>query len=85
MKLLGCCSFFFPPPFVLNCMHANGFIDYFGGVWKDLPEKVFCTKSQGGNEKNAYQSVKKNKIAQVCGINFQGTKKGCFQEPLMQS
>lgn len=29
--------------------------------------------------------LKKNKIAQVCGINFQGRKKGCFQEHLMQS
>lgn len=65
-------------------MHVNGFIDCYGGVRKDLPEKAFCIKSLGGNEKNAYQSVKKNKIAQVCDINFQGRKKGCFQEPLMQ-
>jgi len=51
-------------------------------VRKELPEKEFFRKSQGGNEKNAYQSVKKNKIAQVCGINFQGRKKkGVFKSP----
>lgn len=38
-----------PPAFVLNCMHANGFIDCFGGVQKELPEKMLCIKSQGGN------------------------------------
>lgn len=65
-------------------MHMNGFIDCFGGVQKDLSEKVFCMKSQRGIEKNAYQSIKKKnkKIAQVCGINFQGRKnKGICKSP----
>lgn len=53
-------------------------------------EKICLKKCSVQNHKGEMKRMptnllKKNKIAQVCGINFQGTKKGCFQEPLMQS